>query len=119
MLEFNVAGPPLRCLPATPWDAIPGQARVRLPYIAAACFTWPALVLHDTTADLFVDEWILQPSCIQRTWACLFRLGMPMVEMVPGTVPDTLARFVAEHPHADFDLHKDDLQRVESVQGLT
>ena len=49
MLEFNVAEPPLReYLPALPWADVPGQARVRLPYIAAACFTWAVLVLHDT-----------------------------------------------------------------------
>ena len=82
MLEFNAAAPPpRRRLLALPRDEAPGQAQVRLPYIAAACFTWAALVLHDTAAALFVDEWILRPSCIQRTWARLLQLGMPMMEM--------------------------------------
>ena len=55
----------------------------------------------DTAAALFVDEWILRPSCIQRTWTCLLQLGMPLLEISVGTASNTLAKFVAEHPHTD------------------
>ena len=85
MLEFNTAEPPLKkYLPALPWVDVPGQTRVRLPYIAVACFTWAALVLHDTAAPLFVDEWIIRPSCIKRVWAHLLQLDMSMLDIEHG-----------------------------------
>ena len=123
MLEFNTAEPPpKKYLPVLPWAVVSGQTQVRLHYIAVACFTWAALVLHDTAAALFVDEWILRPSgscIIKRARARLLQLGMPLLEVTVGTAANILARFVAEHPHAGFEIPNTDLQRVEEVQTPT
>ena len=122
MLEFNTAEPPLkRYLLVLPWANGPGQTRVHLPYIVVACFTWAALVLRDTAAALFVDEWILRLLCVKQAWAHLLQLSMPLLEVTVGTstTANILARFVAEHPHADFEIHDTDLQRAEAVQTPT
>ena len=44
---------------------------------------------------------------------------MPMLEIAIGTASSTLARFVAEHPLIDFEVHKADLQQVEAVPTPT
>ena len=38
-----------------------------------------------------------------------------MLEVPVGTAAEVLAMFVASHPHADFEVHDIDLQRVEAV----
>ena len=44
---------------------------------------------------------------------------MLLLGIAVGTASNTLAKFVAEHPHTDFEVHKADLQQVEAVQTPT
>ena len=116
VVTFDSLTPPLRTLcPVLPWRNQANDDVSLVPHMALCTVAWAMFLLHDSSDNAVVEDWLLTPLSITRGMRRCVDQRLSMDAQEASTVVMHLAQHVRLHYHADFELHLGDLSVTEAT----